>query len=227
MLRFNVATGEIYIYDAIGPDWFGDGITALAVQDALDQIGPKKAIVRINSPGGVADEGIAIYNALKRHKAGCETHNDALAASAASVVFLAGKERYASAGSKVMIHRALTIDMGNASQFRKTAETLEKYDASLAEIYAEHMGIDSASVLQLLDEETWYTPDEAIEAKLATAKSPEMEVVPKVANWFKRAPESLLNKKPAASCDALRIQSKMFGEMLARDPKAKMPAIKK
>lgn len=66
MLKVNAKAGEIFIYDTIGQDWYGGGITASGIVDALDQLDGKRATVRINSPGGVADEGIAIYNALKR-----------------------------------------------------------------------------------------------------------------------------------------------------------------
>ena len=66
MLKVNNKSGEIYIYDVIGADWFGGGITAVNVIEALDSLKGKPATIRINSPGGIADEGIAIYNALKR-----------------------------------------------------------------------------------------------------------------------------------------------------------------
>lgn len=128
MLSVNTTTGELFLYGAVGASWFDDSFSSTEVIKALDSIGNKRAIVRINSPGGVADEGIAIYNAIKRHKAGADTHVDALAASAASVIALAGETRLASAGSRFMIHRALTMDLGNATQLRKTADTLETYD---------------------------------------------------------------------------------------------------
>lgn len=192
MLKVNAKTGEIFIYDTIGADWFGEGITANAVIDALDALGGKRATVRINSPGGVADEGIAIYNALKRYPGGVDTYNDALAASAASVIFLAGDNRYMSEGSRVMIHKALTIAVGNSTQMRSIASTLDSYDKSLVEIYSSVMDSTPEEILSLLEAETWYTTEEAIGAKLATDKTSATKEKPKVASWFKNAPSNLI-----------------------------------
>jgi len=192
MLKVNAKTGEVYIYDVIGKDWYGEGITGESVSEALDQLKGARATVRVNSPGGVADEGIAIYNVLKRYEGGVDTYNDALAASAASIVFLAGENRYAGVGSRVMIHRALTIDIGNASQLRKTADTLETYDKSLVEIYSEYIGGTEDDILALLDAESWYGVDAAIEAGFATAKTgKKTEAEAKMASWFKNPPQEM------------------------------------
>lgn len=192
-LKVNAKTGEIFIYDVIGSDWYGDGITGQSVSQALDELNGAKAIVRVNSPGGGADEGIAIYNALKRYKGGVDTYNDALAASAASIVFLAGENRYAGKGSRVMIHRALTIDIGNATQLRKTADTLETYDKSLVEIYSEYMlGKTTEEIISLMDEETWYGVEDAMTAGLATAKTDvKTGAEAKIASWFRKPPQDL------------------------------------
>ena len=203
MLKVNAKAGEIFIDDVIGADWFGEGITARSVGDALEQLGGKRASIRINSPGGVADEGIAIYNLLQRYSGGVDTYNDSLAASAASIIFLAGENRTMSKGARVMIHRALTIDIGNATKLRKTAETLETYDNSLVEIYSDYL-VDEPNILALMDAETWYSADEAITAGLATAKNARESDKPKVASWFKNAPanlvtEDLVSKKIAST----------------------------
>ncbi len=194
MLKVDTQTGEIFVYDVIGANWYGDGITALNMADALKQLGDKKAIVRINSPGGVADEGIAIYNLLKRHAAGVETHNDALAASAASVIFLAGANRYAAKGSRVMIHRASSVVWGNSIALAKEASTLEKYDQSQCEIYCGYLGKTTAETMELLDAETWYTSEEAVTAGLASSLTETVQVKPNVATWFRNAPDSLFGE---------------------------------
>lgn len=188
-MKVNAKTGEIFIYDVIGQDWFGEGITATSVSSALDQLNGARATVRINSPGGAADEGIAIYNALKRYPGGVDTHNDALAASAGSIIFLAGENRTMAAGSRVMIHRALTFAIGNATQLLKTAATLTTYDNSLVEIYSQYM--EEADIMSLLEAETWYTADEAIKAGLATKKDEQTKERGKMAAWFKNAPSGL------------------------------------
>lgn len=195
----NAETGELFIYQPIGADFFGDGITAEAVIVALETLGGKRATVRINSPGGVADEGIAIYNALKRYEGGVDTVVDALAASAASVIALAGENRTTASGGRWMIHRAMTIAMGNAMDMQKVAETLNKYDQSLVEIYAEHMtDSDNESIMALLTAETWYSGTEAIEAGLATGDANEAATQPNVANWFRNAPEAVYKEAVAA-----------------------------
>jgi hypothetical protein len=111
MLQVNNKTNELLIYDVIGEDWFGGGITAKNVIAALDEFGGKRVTVRINSPGGVADEGIAIYNALKRYEGRVDTVIDSIAASAASVIALAGEKRTTSEGGRWMIHRAMAHGM--------------------------------------------------------------------------------------------------------------------
>lgn len=191
MLKVDTQTGEIFVYDVIGANWYGDGITALNMSDALKAIGDKKAILRINSPGGSADEGIAIYNLLKRHAPGVETHNDALAASAASVIFLSGQNRYAAKGSRVMIHRASSVVWGNSIALAKEASTLDVYDRSQAEIYAGYLSKTTEEVLTLLDAETWYTSEEAVMAGLATSLTETVQIKPNVAAWFRNPPKSL------------------------------------
>jgi ATP-dependent protease ClpP protease subunit len=191
MLKVDTQTGEIFVYDVIGANWYGDGITALNMADALKAISDKKAILRINSPGGSADEGIAIYNLLKRHAPGVETHNDALAASAASVIFLSGEKRYAAKGSRVMIHRASSVVWGNSIALAKEASTLDVYDRSQCEIYCEHMDKTTEETMALLDAETWYTSEEAVAAGLATSLTETVQIKPNVAAWFRNAPKSL------------------------------------
>lgn len=199
MLKVNAKAGEILIYDALGQDWFGGGITAQSVIDALDQIGQNtRATVRINSPGGVADEGIAIYNALRRHPGGVDTVVDSLAASAASVVALAGENRTTAKGGRWMIHRALTIAVGNSIDMQKTSEILNTYDSSIVEIYADHMKDSPEAILELMTAETWYTADSAIAAGLSTGKANVDAVDPLVANWFKNPPQQLVESSVAA-----------------------------
>ena len=104
----------------------------MSVSDALESLDGGRATVRINSPGGSADEGIAIYNTLKRYAGGVDTINEALAASAASVIFLAGETRTMSAGSRLMIHRALTIEIGNADRMRKPLMSSKRMTSRLS-----------------------------------------------------------------------------------------------
>lgn len=186
-------TKEIYVYGPIGGSFWEDGITSELMIAALGEFAGERVTVRINSPGGVADEGIAIYNALKRHKGGVDTVVDAVAASAASIIALAGESRTTAKGGKWMIHRALTFAIGNYSEMLKVANTLKKYDESLIEIYGEHMSVDAAEIESLMDAETWYTGAEAIAAGLGTADGLELaeQPEPAVASWYKHAPDAV------------------------------------
>jgi ATP-dependent Clp protease protease subunit len=197
MLKVDLKSSEIYIYDTIGQDWFGGGITAGSVIEALDKLGGKRATVRINSPGGVADEGIAIYNALKRYEGGVDTVVDALAASAASVIALAGESRTTATGARWMIHRAMTVAVGNVNDMQKAASTLETYDKSLVEIYAQYMDKSESEIMDMLTAETWFRADESVEMGLSTKAYGESDAEPMAAAWFKHAPEALFAKPKA------------------------------
>jgi hypothetical protein len=193
-LRVNTETGEVYLYGIVGESWGEECFVAGDVLDALNKLKGKKCIARINSPGGVADEGIAIYNALKRYPGGCDTVVDALAASAASVIALAGQSRETSEGSRWMIHKAITLAYGNSNQMLKAASTLETYDKSLIEIYSKYMPGTEDEIMNLLDAETWYTSDDAVKAGLSTSRCDATDAEPMIAAWFKNPPEALLRQ---------------------------------
>ena len=210
-IRVNKDTGEVFLYGIVGDAWGEDSFSSGDVIDALGKLGGKRALIRINSPGGIADEGIAIYNAIKRYPAGADTVVDALAASAASVIALAGDKRTTSSGARWMIHRALTIDVGNASQLRKTADTLETYDKSIAEIYGKYLkdenghNLPTDKIMELMDAETWFTSESSVAAGLATDLGEHAKVLPVPAAWFKNAPEDLLEpteKQPGTTAKA-------------------------
>lgn len=191
MILCKADSGELYLEGVVGGDWGGEGITTAAVTSALSHI-KGRATVRINSPGGSADEGVAIYNLLKRHPGGVDTHNEALAASAASIIFLAGEKRTMERGSKLMIHRAHTIAIGNQSEMVKMAEVLSMYDKDMARLYSEHMGVDEDQVLSLMDEETWYDAEDAVAVKLATDMAPTVrKKAAAAAAWIKKPPQDL------------------------------------
>jgi ATP-dependent Clp protease protease subunit len=164
-------TNEILLTGIVGDGWDEDPITTKGVSKALKGFGANAVTVRINSPGGAADEGIAIYNLLKNHSGEVTTINDSLAASAASVIFLAGSKRLMNDGSRVMIHRAMSIAFGNQEEIRKTLQALEAYDASLLDIYSQYLLNDDRPAIEaMLSAETWFDIDGAIESGLATAR---------------------------------------------------------
>lgn len=125
--------------------------------------------VYINSYGGEVAEGLAIYNALKRHKAKVTTYCDGFAASIASVIFMAGDERIMNESSLLMIHNAWSWGEGNAEQLRKQADDLEKITQASIVAYKSHSTLTEEEIKSLMDNETWILPDEALEYGFATS----------------------------------------------------------
>lgn len=164
----NVATPELWIYDVID-SWGGDwGVSAADVIDALQLIGDVPEIsVRINSPGGDYFEGVAIHNALVRNGARVTVYVDALAASAASVIAMAGDEIVMGPGSQLMIHEASSMAYGTAADFRHAAQMLDQTNDDVAGFYAARAGGDQATWRQAVAVETWYTAAQAVAAGLA------------------------------------------------------------
>ena len=193
-------TNEILLTGIVGDGWDEDPITTKGVSKALKGFGANAVTVRINSPGGAADEGIAIYNLLKNHGGEVTTINDSLAASAASVIFLGGSKRLMGDGSRVMIHRAMSIAFGNQEEIRKTLQALESYDQSLLDIYSQYLTEDKAAIEAMLSAETWFGVDEAIESGLATArygKDKDDKKKKKMTSQFDQAKSNWLRAKMA------------------------------
>lgn len=186
-------TREIFVYGPIGGSFWEDGITAELMIQALAEFRGQDITVRINSPGGVANDGIAIYNALRRHNGDVTTIVDSVAASAASIVAAAGKTRKTAKGGKWMIHKAIGLAFGNAAEIRKYIEMLDVYDRSIIEIYQEVMQSSSTEIEAMLDAETWFTGDEAIAIGLATESGEDIQVdtQPAIAAWYKHAPQAV------------------------------------
>lgn len=143
-------------------------VSAYLLSRQIDGIEADTIDVYINSYGGEVGEGLAIYNALKRHKAKVITHCDGFACSVASVVFMAGCERLMRETSLLMIHNAWTAAHGNASQLRKAADDLETISAAAANAYRATVNLGEAALARLLDDETWLTPQDAVSMGFAT-----------------------------------------------------------
>ncbi|EKH9212908.1 Clp protease ClpP (plasmid) [Vibrio parahaemolyticus] len=159
----NAAGGEpvtILIYDEIGL-W---GITAEEFVNQLNGIDAEEIDLRINSPGGSVFEGMAIYNALRRHKAKISTYVDGLAASMGSVIALAGDEVNMAENAYYMIHNPWGGCWGEAKDMRKYAERLDEMREQIANIYQAKTGLDRDAILQAMDDETWYTGKTAQDA---------------------------------------------------------------
>lgn len=148
---------------------FGE-MSANILSKQLEALGDVNEInVYINSYGGEVAEGLAIYNALRRHKAKVRTFCDGFACSIASVIFMAGDERIMNEASLLMIHNAWTWASGNAAELRKQAEDLDKITQASVEAYKAHSTLKEEEIKALMDNETWILPSEAISYGFATA----------------------------------------------------------
>jgi ATP-dependent Clp protease protease subunit len=187
--------GEVFIYGDIGEDWFGEGNTAKAFSDELKALGDVKTLdVYINSPGGSVFEGVAIYNILLRHRARKVVHIDALAASIASVIAMAGDEIVIARNGLVMIHCAAGIAFGSADDFRKMADSLDKIDGSIVDTYAQRTGQTAEKCAAMMDEETWMNAEEAVALGFADQISEPMDVAAFAGldvSKFRHTPEAL------------------------------------
>ncbi len=164
----------VSIYGVIGEDfWTGEGFTAKRMAGALRSIGKNAVTVNINSPGGDMFEGLAIYNLLREHKAEVTIKVMGIAASAASIIAMAGDTVQMGTGSMLMIHNAWGMVIGNRHDFADAKDVFETFDSSMAAIYAERTGIKAEEIMSLLDgpsrssDGTYMTAAEAIEKGFA------------------------------------------------------------
>lgn len=163
---------EIWLYDTIGADYYGEGVTAKSVSDALKSFKPKSDLdIFVNSPGGSVFEGMAIFNQLSRWQGKKNVYIDGLAASIASVIAMVGDEITIASNGLFMIHSAWGLTVGNADEMRKYAENLDKVDGTILDTYVARTKGDSKEIDKWMRAETWMNAQEAIERGFATKKS--------------------------------------------------------
>lgn len=193
------------IFDVIGDGFFG-GVSAKSVAKALEPHAKAKNIdVHINSPGGSAFDGITIYNLLHQHKAKVAVYVDGLAASAASIIAMAGDDIVMAENAMMMIHNASGITMGNADDHRQTADVLDTIDTQIVTTYASRTGLDADEVASMMDNEKWLTANEAVELGFAT----EVTEAKKVAAHFDA---SILNQFKNVPADVAALITKDAGQ---------------
>ncbi len=165
-----VHTDEFAIYGDIGVSYWSDYVTASDVRDWLrTRDSNARLTVRINSPGGDAFEGVAIYNLLRDAPQHVTVKIDGVALSAASIIAMAGNEVRMAENALLMIHDPWTIAMGNAAEMRGTADKLDKVAEALATTYARKTGESSSTMRDLMAAETWFSAAEALASKLVDA----------------------------------------------------------
>ena len=191
-------TGELTLYGEISDiTWFGDEVTPKQFKEDLDALGDIDVLnVYINSPGGDVFAGQAIYSMLKRHKAQVKVYIDGLAASIASLVAMAGDKVIMPANAMMMIHNPWTWGAGNANDFRKLADDLDKIRESMIAAYENRSALTSEEIANLMDAETWLSAKDSLEYGFAdeieAAKDVAAYVDEKYLARYKNAPRELL-----------------------------------
>lgn len=166
-LSVRQANNSINIFDSIGENFEGTGITAKLVSSVLRKADGDDVTVNINSPGGSFFEGIAIYNLLKEYEGSVKVKVIGLAASAASLVALAGDEIEIAESGFMMIHDTWLVAIGNKQDMLDVADTLSKFDESAADIYSAKSGKDKDEIKSLMAKETWFNGRETVDMGFA------------------------------------------------------------
>lgn len=167
-----VASAEIFIYGDIGESWYGDTVAAADFVREIAALDVTHITIRINSYGGSVSDGIAIHNAIKRHKAHVTTSIEGVAASIASLIAIAGDTVEMADNATMMLHAPWMYADGNSADLRSYADMLDTWAAAMATSYAAKTGQDQATMMALLTDgkDHWYTADQAIAEKFADAK---------------------------------------------------------
>lgn len=137
------------------------------VSAALRSIGDRHVTARINSLGGDYFAGVAIYNLLREHRSGVDVQIIGAAASAASIIAMAGETIEIARNAELMIHKAWALAIGNADKMAEASRLLDHLDNAMAETYAERTGQKLATVKAMMAAETWLTGQKAVDAGFA------------------------------------------------------------
>ncbi|MDA2395103.1 Clp protease ClpP [Bacillus cereus] len=154
-----ISNDEAWIYD-----WFEmDATSPGKITKQLDNANSEDLIVSINSPGGYVDEGSEIYTALKNYPGHVEVQIVGLAASAASIIAMAGDKVRISPTAQIMIHNASVLSGGDHRDMSKAAEMLKVTDRTLVNAYVIKSGKSEEELLNMMADETWMGPQQALE----------------------------------------------------------------
>ena len=177
---------EVFIYGEIGESWYDETVAARTFVQELAAIDSDVIIARINSPGGSVTDGMAIYNALRRHPATVHVEIDGLAASAASMIAMAGDTVSMASNALLMIHAPWGGAWGNARDLRQFADVLDKHAEAMAQAYASGTGKPADEFLEMLTdgEDHWFTAQEAADAGYIHKIGAELPIAAQIASMF-------------------------------------------
>ncbi len=171
------AAAEIYIYGDIGESWWEETVSAAAFVRDLNALDVEQITVRINSIGGSVPDGLAIFNAIRRHKATITTEVDGMAFSIASLIAMAGDTVNMASNAMLMVHAPWTYAAGNSAQLREMAEQLDTWAAAMSTSYAMRTGDQPAMLALLTDgKDHYYTAQQALDQKFIDAVTDAMPV---------------------------------------------------
>lgn len=154
-------TPELFVYGEISEYWGQVDSKSFARQ--LSSISSSEINVRVNSYGGEVFTAQAIYSLLKNHPASINVFIDGIAASAATIIAMAGDKIVMPSNAMMMVHNPLTMGYGNANDFREVADLLDKVRETLLAVYREKTGLSDEKLVELLDDETYMTAQEAFD----------------------------------------------------------------
>ncbi|WP_276641317.1 head maturation protease, ClpP-related [Siccibacter turicensis] len=153
---------SISVFDVIGADYWGEGVTASRIAGALRSMNGADVTVNINSPGGDMFEGLAIYNLLREYKGKVTVKVLGLAASAASIIAMAGDDIQIGRGAFLMIHNCWVYAMGNRHDLAQIAADMEPFDKAMGDIYSARTGLGVDEVAAMMDGETYIGGSDAV-----------------------------------------------------------------
>ncbi len=174
---------EIYIYGNIGDRWDEDGVIASEMVRDIAALEADEITLRINSYGGSVTDGLAIYNALKRHPAPVSVFVDGVAISCASYIAMAGDTVTMAKNAQMMIHAPWSYAWGNAVDLREQADILDRYSKSMASAYADKSGKTYEEALSILldGKDHWFSADEAVTEGFADVVGAEVDAAASLA----------------------------------------------
>lgn len=212
-------SAELLIYGDIGEDfWGGESITALTLVRALADLDVDTLTARINSYGGSVADGLAIYNALRRHPATVITAIDSVAVSIASLIAMAGDTVQMAQNARFMLHAPWGGMLGNAVDAREFADVLDGYAKSMAPSYAAKTGqpVDEVAALLLDGKDHWYSADEALAAGFVDEITGALAIAASLPHRFRpgQAPAAATHAAPAAH----RLEDPTMGVETVIDP---------
>jgi ATP-dependent protease ClpP protease subunit len=215
--RSLVSSGELILYGVIDPEsWFEDSVRAIDVLDSIATLPVGSPVVcRINSPGGSLEEGIAIYNILRASQRRIEVVIDAMAASAASIVAMAGDSIKMMQGATMMLHDPWAMVVGNAEDLRSSADVIDMQRNQMIDIYSKRSGLSRDEIGQLMKAETYLTAEQAKAKGFCDIIDEAQMRVAACAKLDAESMAKLLRAKPSIAAPAAPTRSKIMDKIPA------------